>query len=179
MKFESSENKPLDENAAHEEANMLRAQLKVSPETGRIPGSEWDKDMGRSFETKGEAPTAEDCDNALAAVEEMKKIAAEEPTFERIVNKLKDLPLKAGAGIELAFRAMGVVVETFSIAGDLDPNNKENEGIGGAMKRRWERSKTDHENDLLGMFNSAENNLKVLKARAQSYGKQENIGGTK
>lgn len=174
-KFEpSSEEKGrLSEDEAHKEANMLRAQLKVSPETGKIPGSEWDVRMGRSFEAEGKEPTAEDYDNALAAIEELKKIVAEEPSAEKVINKLKDLPLKAATGIELAFRFLGVGVETFSIAGAIDPGNKEGESIGGAMKRRWKRSKTTVENENLGIFHDAENNLKALKIRAESFGKQE------
>lgn len=164
----------MNNEEAQQEANMLRAELKVSPETGEIPGggNEFDKDRGRSFEID-QKPTAEDYDNALTAIEELKKLVAEEPSAERVINKLKDLPLKAAAGIELAFRALGIGIETFTVAGVLDPDNREGEGIGRMMKRRWERDKSTHENEDLGLFQDAENNLTALKKRADSLGKQE------
>ncbi|MBI4094663.1 MAG: hypothetical protein HY435_00520 [Candidatus Liptonbacteria bacterium] len=167
MKFEKPEER-LSEDEAHDEANMLRAKLEVSPETGDIG-----VDMRGRFRESGERPTAEDYDNALAAIEELRKIASEEPGAERIINKLKDLPLKAAAGIELAFRALGIGIETFSMAGALDPGNKEGETLGGTLKRRWKRERITHENESLGLFHDAENNLRALKTRAESFGKEE------
>ena len=155
-KFEpSSEEKRLSESEAHEEANMLRAKLKVSPETGKIPGggSEWDKDRGKSFETD-QKPTAEDYDNALAAIEELKKIVAEEPIAQKAINKIKDIPLKLGVLAMRALNEVGINMVSLDIDG-------------------YEKIKTTIENESIGLFNDAENNLKALKKRAESFAKQE------
>ncbi|MGC1684863.1 MAG: hypothetical protein WA734_04535 [Candidatus Acidiferrales bacterium] len=68
MSFESF-NRPqlLNEAEAREDGDMLRAKLK---------------------EMVGHEPTAEDYDRALQAVEEMKKLAEEEPQFDRIFFKM-------------------------------------------------------------------------------------------
>ena len=159
----------MNENEAHDEANMLRAKVGVSSETGKIPEA-----VSPFYEgdyAEGKEPTAEDYDNALAALEELKKIAEEEPSTVKILHKLRDLPMKVGSGLDLAFRAIGVGINTLHpMAAFTDPDNKPDEGIVDAMKRRWGRTKTAHENENTGgMWHDAENELKALKARAEQF----------
>jgi hypothetical protein len=59
----STEGPPLGETEAHDEANLLRAKLR---------------------EIVNRDPTPEDYDNALRAVNELKRLAENEPEFERI-----------------------------------------------------------------------------------------------
>jgi hypothetical protein len=161
--------KRLSQDEAHDEANMLRAKVGVSPETGKIPEAVspfYERDY-----VEGKEPSAEDYDNALAALEELKKIAEEEPDTVKILHKLRDLPIKVGSGLDLAFRAIGVGINSLHpLAAFTDPDNKPDEGFIDAMKRRWERTKTAHENEnAAGMWHDAENELRALKARAKQF----------
>lgn len=70
-RFEApNDSEQLSEEAAHEEANLLRAQMNVSPETGKMQGP--DPRLDRE-------PTPEDYDKALEAVEELKRVVRENP----------------------------------------------------------------------------------------------------
>lgn len=71
MSFEKREAvekpEPLDEDEAHLEANMLRVRLR---------------------EIVGHEPTADDYEKAFRAVEEVKRLAEEEPHFDKILFKV-------------------------------------------------------------------------------------------
>ena len=156
--------KRLGEGEAHDEANLLRAQLNISPETGKIEKSNWDRDEQLlSFESR--EVTAADYDNALAAIEEMKKIAEEEPTFERILNKLRDIPLKGQSsmiGVELALQS----IFTLHIESFPRPRTEEFEE---AFKQHQENVKAEREGEIVERLNSAENKLKTLRIKAEHY----------
>lgn len=160
----------LSEDEAREEANLLRAKVGTSPaESAKIPEAVspfYEQDYAEGRET-----TAEDYDNAFAALEELKKIVEEEPDAIKFIHKLQDLPMKAGSGLDLAFRAIGVGINTLHpMASMTDPDNKPDEGITDAIKRRWERTRIAHENqNTEGLFHDAENELKALKARAEQF----------
>ena len=87
--FPSKDNqdKPLSKEAAHEEADMLRAKMEISPRTGKGP--------------EGFEPTAADYDAALTALEELKELAAREPVTERVLGVLGRL--SADASMIVAF----------------------------------------------------------------------------
>src|SRR3989344_771221 len=83
MKFEqipgsTNENEPekvedtrLSEEEAHNEANILRARMKVSHHSGTI-----EKKVGRSGNIEVE-PTAEDYDQALKEIENLRQLSEE------------------------------------------------------------------------------------------------------
>ena len=72
---ESQEDTKISEGAAHEEANMVRAQLRM--------------------ENKVEKLTAEDYKQALEAVQELKRLAKEEPAANLTGPVIEDTPVVA------------------------------------------------------------------------------------
>ena len=141
---------PLSEEAAHEEANMVRAKLGVSPETGKIEGL----DMREDHE-----PTAEDYDKALAAVEELKRIAEEEPASLKVMAKVSN-------AMEMLVRipGLGVMFLTRVSHALIGPEP-------GGPKERWKRNEVL--TDLVKEFDDAESQLRRLKAKGERFGKRE------
>ena len=95
---EPKKNSPLSPEAAREEADMLRATLNVSPETGKIHEPAFDRELRLFYELK-RAPTAEDYDAALQAVEELVELAKNEPTSEKLFNAFARLSGKTVYGV--------------------------------------------------------------------------------
>jgi hypothetical protein len=121
----------LGEDEAHAEANMLRVKLK---------------------EIVHREPTSEDYDKALQAVEEMKRLAEEEPAFAKVLHE-----------------AARIGNRYFQDAA---------EGLLWALtlgKRPDERDLLNRE-EFLNMFEDAASQLEVLKKDAESYGVSEGIG---
>jgi hypothetical protein len=129
----------MSEEEAHEEANMVRAKIGVSPESGKV-------------ELRGEGPvqredrepTAEDYDKALAAVEELKRVAEEEPNALKILNRVSNavetLVRIPGFGVAFLMRlshALAVLTEA------------------------------------LAEFDDAESQLRRLKAKGEQFGRKE------
>lgn len=74
----------LDEDDAHELANMMQAKLEMNPRTGNIPTNEQERRLsGLPAWEGGRAPTANDYDAALAAIEDLKASAAEETVYKK------------------------------------------------------------------------------------------------
>ncbi|MDR3643160.1 MAG: hypothetical protein P4L74_06065 [Candidatus Doudnabacteria bacterium] len=69
---------PLPEGEAHDEANMMRANMKLNPDTGYV------KNPGLSYEDESR-PTPEDYNYALNAIEQLKKAAADEPNYQKVL----------------------------------------------------------------------------------------------
>jgi hypothetical protein len=144
----------MSEEEAHEEANMVRAKIGVSPESGKV-------------ELRGEGPvqredrepTAEDYDKALAAVEELKRVAEEEPNALKILNRVSNavetLVRIPGFGVAFLMRL------SHALAG-VEP---------GGPKERWKRSAVLTE--ALAEFDDAESQLRRLKAKGEQFGRKE------
>jgi hypothetical protein len=142
--------RPMSEEEAHEEANMLRARLGVSPESGKVEGPDQREDR---------QPTAEDYDKALAAVEELKRVAEEEPNALKILNRMTNAmeALIRIPGFGVAFLAR----LSHALAGS-EP---------GGPKERWKRSAAL--TDALAEFDDAESQLRRLKAKGERFGRKE------
>jgi hypothetical protein len=143
---------PLDEDAAHEEANMLRAQMYVSPETGKI---------AQSLDSREDRePTAEDYDKALEAIEELKRIAQEQPEslylMQRLNESIRTLTGLGGLGMGYLLRASSA----------LHGLNKP-----GGVKAAWERASVI--TDMGQWFDDTEQELRDLKARGEKLGQNE------
>jgi hypothetical protein len=69
---------PLSEGEAHDEANMMRAKMKVNPDTVYV------KKSGLSYEDES-YPTPDDYNYALSAIEQLKQAAADEPTYQKVL----------------------------------------------------------------------------------------------
>jgi hypothetical protein len=137
--------KPLSKDEAHDEANMMNVKLKVDPRFGDIR------------EKHGEKPTAEDYDKALEIVEQMKKMAEEEPLTEKVFSGMSRLAVKAGFGTAEVFGAMA--------------------GIGGASgpAEMIDQKKIK----VLENLEDASTKLKKLKAEAEEFGKRANLAQKK
>ena len=109
MKFEqipgsTNENEPekvedtrLSEEEAHNEANILRARMKVSHHSGTI-----EKKVGRSCNIEVE-PTAEDYDQALKEIENLRQLAEEEPGAMKMLHEIGRIAHKSTLVVELIF----------------------------------------------------------------------------
>jgi hypothetical protein len=63
------------EGEAYEEADMMKAMMGENPVSGRI--------HNHRLDAEGRAPTEEDYNTAFEIIEELKKAAEKEPTFEK------------------------------------------------------------------------------------------------
>jgi hypothetical protein len=142
--------RPVSEEEAHDEANMLRTKIGVSPKSGKVE----EPDMRQDRE-----PTAEDYDRALAAVDELKRIAEEEP------NGLKLLE-KANSAVDslLKIPTFGVLFLTRVSHSLIGPEP-------GGPKERWKRNAGI--TDLIAEFDDAKGQLQTLKAKGTQFGKKE------
>jgi hypothetical protein len=143
---------PLDEEAAHEEANMLRAQMYVSPETGKI---------AQSLDSREDREaTAEDYDKALEAVEELKRIVQEQPEsmdlLAKVMKPLDTIVRIPGLGVAYLMRASAA----------LHGLNKP-----GGSKAAWERASVM--TDIGQWLEDSEQELRDLKARGEKLGQNE------
>jgi len=145
----------MSEEEAHEEANVLRAKIGVSPEGGKVEGPDQREDR---------EATAEDYDKAMTAVEELKRMAEEEPNalkiLNRVTNAAETLVRIPGFGVAFLMRL------SHALAGP-EP---------GGPKERWKRSAALTE--ALAEFDDAASQLRRLKAKGDQFGKKETQGGT-
>ena len=100
-KFTPEENK-LSPEDAQQEANMVRAKMGASPETGKIPRN-WIEAEDPKW---GKEPTAEDYEDALGAVEEMKRLAKEEPSTEKVLKLIGRIAERTRDGTMVLLRAL-------------------------------------------------------------------------
>lgn len=97
MNIEQMPQQPLKKDEAHDEANMIRSELKVD---SVLFGRMW-KD-GRLTEK----PKAEDYDRALEVVEEIKLMAEKEPLVQKALIDISRLAVKSGYGVLEVFSAL-------------------------------------------------------------------------
>ena len=90
----------MPEEAAHEEANMMRAQVRM--------------------EDKKEQLTAEDYEQALEAVLELKRLAEEEPTTVKVLYEAARVARYMGAGFGNLFADIYESLKS-SVTGDKKP----------------------------------------------------------
>lgn len=67
----------MGEDEAHDTANMMSAKAGINPHTGEIPTREGWRE-----------PTSQDYQKALDALEALKWAVADEPTYEKVANKV-------------------------------------------------------------------------------------------
>jgi hypothetical protein len=104
--------------------------------------------------------TPEDYEKAFAAVEEMKRIVVEQP-------ESLDLMQKLNRPIEVLINAGGFgVLFLMRVSAALGRLNKP-EGV----KQAWDR--TSIFTDIAPLFDSAEQELRDLKARGEKFGERE------
>jgi hypothetical protein len=141
---------PIGEEEAHEEANMLRAKIRVSPESGKVDGPDLRQDR---------EPTTKDYDDALEAVEKLKRLAREEPDSLKVWNRVNDaidrLILLPGRGLLYLIRVQHALTGP-------EP---------GGPKERWKRNAEITE--PMAEFDGIERELRMLKAKAKQFGTKE------
>jgi len=126
---------PLNNAEAQEEANMMRAKLEANPER-----------TGQVMET-GEKITAEDYDKALEVVEEMKRMAEEEPASKKVMYEMARLATKSKYGIRIGLTYLSTLPDAFWATAGLKDERKE----------------------ALGKLDDAASELRKLKAEAEKF----------
>jgi hypothetical protein len=157
-KFEGpKEAAPLDEEAAHDEANMLRAEMGVSPKTGKIEGLRPEEDR---------EPTSEDYDHALKSIEWIKSMIQEHPESTELMAK--------------ATKCARALAEVPAIGGGFIWRLEEAlKGIDqpGGLKESWRRVgghlQIGRLDDLAELCDDYEGQLRNLKARGEKFGREE------
>ena len=140
-----SNKEQLGPEEAQEEANMMRAKAGVRPETGKTHRSD-------KYDPKGRETLPEDYDKALEVVEEMKQLAANEPSAEKVV-------LQLGRVVE---KTRYIVVGLLKLpAGILEAVS------GGLVEESFD---IKHE-DLMKRLESASKQLRDLKKEAKAFEK--------
>lgn len=142
--------RPLGEEEAHEEANMMRARLRVSAESGKIEGPDLREDR---------EPTPKDYEDALQAVENMKRMAEEDPdslkTWKKVSDAIDRLIFLPGRGVAYLARVSHAL---------MGPEP-------GGPKERWKRNAEITE--AMAEMGGIEQELRVLKAKAEKFGMEE------
>lgn len=150
----------LPENA-HDEANMMRAETRMNPETGLVHpvAHEWQKDAFTNRE-----PTAEDYDNALTALEELKEQALKDQTTMKTLEKIGRLAISPPM---LLGSLISRLAHTFS------GRNPEIIGASPDMAGRWKESKEETDNAIAFAFADAKSELERLKKKGTEFGTKE------
>jgi hypothetical protein len=148
------QDKPLSKEEAQQEAGMVRAELKVSPEFGDIFDPYRDVFDPQSEAKKEGEPTAEDYDAALAAIEELKETAQNEPT-------MKAVDVLARLAERSKYAAL-MVLSTFSHVGIIAQP---------AIEMQHERA--------MSRLDSASTKLLKLKEKAERYDRPEDEDAVK
>jgi hypothetical protein len=146
MNFEQAPNPEtrLNENEAHDEANLIKAEAGVSPMTGKI-SEEWEELYG-----EGREATVEEYDEALKAIEELKSIVESEPASDKILRVMKTIAEKTKFGLMIAL--------------DYIPTGKPVDMVTPQMER-------DHQETVKGL-EGAVGQLKELKKKAEELEKK-------
>ena|SRR2546427_12154744 len=157
MFIENPRSERLNENEAHDEANMLRAHIGVSPETAKVRKSKQHDEQLLSLEQQ---PTAEDYDNALKALDQLQKdLRDESPATMKAIIRFNQLVGTLGLSALLAGRALDAVISTAMSEGSL--------------KENWGRTAHLSENELDRIFSDAESRLRKMKAAVRAFGEKE------
>jgi len=162
MDFEKqfSDAERLSEEAAHDEANMIRAKARINPETGQ-KHSELTPMYKREAGGIREA-SAEDYESAFKALQELRKDVEENPegNAERILKGLGNLaalsPLIAGSLMER-------ITKTLSGGPGMSPK----------MGERWEQSKEKTDKFIDQAFSDAQSQLERLQKKGEEFAERE------
>ena len=140
----------MGEEEAHEEANMMRSKLRVSPESGKIEGFDPRQDR---------EPTAKDYEEALTAVENLKRMAEEDPdslaTWKKVNDVIDRLIFLPGWGVGYLARLSHALIGP-------EP---------GGPKERWKRNAEMTE--PMAEVDGIERELRMLKDKAEKFGAKE------
>ncbi len=123
--FEKPADKRLGVEEARDLANMQRAEI------GAIGGS----DSRYTHEGGVEETTAEDYDRALETIEELKKLAAEEPSATKV------LAVLARAKEKVRFLAMNAISTGWYAGIEYDENMRNLEDAAGHLRTLKEKAK--------------------------------------
>ena len=148
---------PLDEGQAHEEANMLRAQLGISPDTGKIAQK---PSLQESLSPRNEAdPTGEDYDKALEVLDELRHdLKDESAPFLKGVIRFNQLVGMAGWGAIIAGRVVQAALDA---------------AMGHDYKKGWRDSARLSKIEWENVFSDAESRLQRLRAAGEEFGGKE------
>ena len=152
---------------AQEEANMLRAHLGVSPETGKMskpPLTEVEVDENEEDELNfvERRPRAEDYDKALQALAHLEQDRQyESSAFMRGVIKADQLVRSFGLGGLFAGRALNAAMDA---------------ATGGSLKESWKEGKKLTDSEWRMVFNDATSRLRRLKVAANKFERKEELG---
>jgi hypothetical protein len=161
------QDKPLSEKAAHQVADMMRAKLEASPETGRIPTDDRERMLMQVHSQNpelGREPTKKDYDDALAAIETLKKLAPEETSFKKIRDMFGRLSANS-ASAGLVF--MDALMRNY--------DNIKDDVLKGTFDESSEKTgdfidpKMDKVKDWRARFENATYQLRKLKKEAEKY----------
>ncbi len=150
------QDKPLSKEEAQQEAGMIRAELKVSPESGDIFDPYRDVLDPQSEAKKEGDPTAEDYDAALKAIEELKELAQNEPAMKAV-----DVLAR------LAERSKYAALMVLSV----NPLYHQGVMVQPAIKMQHERA--------MSRLDSASTKLLKLKEKAERYDRPEDEDAVK
>ncbi len=140
----------LSEEEAREKANMLRAQMGMSPETGKIPEE-------KPWRHEKEA-TAEDYRIAMETLDELERLAEEKP---ELVKKLWQYATISIVGVAMPFSfVLGTLVQKI-LRPDLDKEMAPEEWL-----KTWNEIKAD-------VFDDARSKIERLKNAGEEFGRKE------
>ena len=145
--FYIKDKKIMDEDDAHDEANMIKAKLRVNPETGKIESPNgsygWDK----------HSPTFEDYNHALATIERLKQAAKDEPTYKKVAAQI----------LRVAARPVQEIFHSLDIASIASAGPKTGERI---KISNWHKER-------LQAFEDAEKRLRDMQKLGELHGKED------
>ena len=158
----------MSESESHEEANMLRTYLGVSPETGEMTKPPLREVEGAESEEEqvdfvGREPTAEDYDKALEALAQLERDRRyESSAYMQGVIRVYQLVRSFGLGGLYAGRALTAAMNT------IMPKQFRT-----SFKESWKEGKKLTDSEWETVFNDAEHRLQRLKVAADEFGKKE------
>ena len=155
MAFENSdpsENAALDPSDAHKEANMLRVELGISPQTGLIREGRIERETSR-----------EDYQLALKALEQLHKdVRTESAPFLRGIIRFNQIVKTFGTAGIIAGRALEAVMGRLS-------------GEEESLRSAWNSTREMTDSEWNRVFSDAESRLMRLEASANEFGRDEQL----
>lgn len=139
--------KRLDEEEAHKEANMLRASMKMDPETGKILKEKPGREYGEPRKWIEKRATAKDYRVAEKALNDLEELAEKDP---ELLVKLSQYAQSSALGVIAPF----VVLDSV-LGGPMSHLEKTLE--------QWRGEKPDQEKPEEGSFAEAVFRLKKMK----------------
>lgn len=174
MKFKAKEEGRLSENQAHDEANILQADIEEQKaKESRKYGTPEDRES-----------TAADYDHALAKLEELRRSIAEERTRDKVVRNLANiikLPSIAlsplGPYAEGFLTKVARLMEKLNVDKLLNKAGMETKRLSEEdWKKAQEYSEEQHEKlmrELIdSLFSEEENKLRRMKATGRKFGEE-------